>query len=108
MALIINQFCTCCDACLHVCPNDAIRADGANGADGADGADQPHYLIEADLCTECVGDHAEAQCAAICPIEGVIVDELGVALNQPGSLTGIPPHRQPAHKHLLQLVEANH
>jgi ferredoxin len=93
MALTINHLCTCCDACLHVCPNDAIRADCA---------EQPYYLIEADLCTECVGDHAEAQCAAICPIEGAIVDELGVALNPPGSLTGIPPHKLAP----LQLVEA--
>jgi hypothetical protein len=30
------------------------------------------------------------QCAAICPIEGAIVNELGEALNPPGSLTGIP------------------
>lgn len=37
-----------------------------------------------------VGDHAEAQCAAICPIEGAIVNELGEPLNPPGSLTNIP------------------
>ena len=30
------------------------------------------------------------QCAAICPIEMAIVDELGEFLNPPGSLTGIP------------------
>jgi ferredoxin len=92
MALIINHLCTCCDACLHVCPNDAIRAE------------QPYYLIEADLCTECVGDHAEAQCAAICPIEGAIIDELGLPLNPPGSLTGIPPQKLAT----TQLIEATH
>ncbi len=92
MALIINHLCTCCDACLHVCPNDAIRTE------------QPYYLIEASLCTECVGDHAEAQCAAICPIEGAILDELGVPLNPPGSLTGIPPHKLAT----TQLIEAHH
>jgi ferredoxin len=92
MALIINHLCTCCDACLHVCPNDAIRAE------------QSYYLIEADLCTECVGDHAEAQCAAICPIEGAIIDELGVPLNPPGSLTGILPHKLAT----PQLTEAHH
>jgi ferredoxin len=91
MALIINHLCTACDACLHVCPNDAIVED------------RPHYVIEASACTECVGDHAEAQCAAICPIEGAILDELGVALNPPGSLTGIPPHKLAK----LHLVEAN-
>ena len=29
-----------------------------------------HFLINEQVCTECLGDHAEAQCAAICPIEG--------------------------------------
>ena len=89
MALSINHLCTACDACLHVCPNDAIIAE------------TPYYVIEASACTECLGDHAEAQCAAICPIEGAIVDELGVALNLPGSLTGIPPQKLAS----LQLVE---
>jgi ferredoxin len=42
----------------------------------------PHFLIDADKCTECVGDFADAQCVAICPIEGAILDELGVALNR--------------------------
>lgn len=91
MALAINHLCTACDACLRVCPNDAIRED------------RPYYAIDADSCTECLGDYAEAQCAAICPIEGAIVDELGVALNPPGTLTGIPPHKLVS----LQLVEAN-
>ncbi len=90
MALTINHLCTACDACLHVCPNDAIVAE------------RPYYLIEASACTECLGDYAEAQCAAICPIEGAIVDELGVALNLPGSLTGIPPQKL----NPLQLIEA--
>ena len=91
MALIINELCTACDACLHVCPNDAIRAD------------KPYYLIEAAACTECLGDYADPQCSSICPIEGAIVDELGVALNPPGSLTGIPPKASP-----LQLVTNPH
>lgn len=90
MALTIIELCTACDACLHVCPNDAIAEDPAC------------YAIDAGKCTECVGDRVEAQCAAICPIEGAIVDELGVAINPPGSLTGIPPHRLVA----LQRVEA--
>jgi ferredoxin len=89
MALSINQLCTACDACLHVCPNDAIVEE------------RPYYLIEASACTECLGDHAEAQCAAICPIEGAIVNELGEALNPPGSLTGILPQKANS----LQLIE---
>lgn len=78
MALQITQACVNCWACVDVCPNDAIYQD------------IPHFLVDDQKCTECMGDHAEAQCAAICPIEAAIVNELGVYLNPPGSLTGIP------------------
>ncbi|SBT07905.1 Ferredoxin-like protein in nif region [Candidatus Accumulibacter aalborgensis] len=81
MALQITDACLNCWACADVCPNDAIAL-----------AD-PHFLIDERKCTECLGDHAEPQCAAICPIEAAIVDELGVYLNPPGSLTGIPVAR---------------
>jgi ferredoxin len=81
MALEIIESCVNCYACQPVCPNDAIYEA------------KPHFLINADKCTECVGDFAAAQCASICPIEGAILDELGEPLNRPGSLTGIPPER---------------
>ena len=79
MALEIIESCVNCRACVTLCPNKAIYAAA------------PHFLIERDKCTECVGDFSEAQCVAICPIEGAILDELGVEMNPPGSLTGIPP-----------------
>ncbi|MBS0345132.1 MAG: 4Fe-4S binding protein [Proteobacteria bacterium] len=78
MALEINDLCVNCWACEPLCPNKAIYSAS------------PHFEIDPDKCTECAGDFADAQCAAICPIEGAIVDELGDALNPPGSLTGIP------------------
>jgi len=78
MALQITETCVNCWACVDVCPNDAIYED------------KPHFLIEASKCTECLGDHAVPQCAAICPIECAIVNELDEPLNPPGSLTGIP------------------
>lgn len=78
MALQIVESCVNCWACVDVCPNDAIYED------------TPHFLIDDRKCTECLGDHAVPQCAAICPIECAIVDEVGAALNPPGSLTGIP------------------
>ena len=81
MALKIIAGCVNCWACEPVCPNAAVIAA------------KPHFLIDARECSECLGDYDEPQCAAICPIEGVIVDELGNALNPPGSLTGIPPER---------------
>lgn len=79
MALEIIESCVNCWACVPLCPNQAIyRA-------------EPHFMIDTDLCTECLGDHALPQCAEICPIEGAIVNELNDALNPPGSLTGISP-----------------
>jgi len=78
MALQIVEPCVNCWACVEVCPNQAIYADS------------PHFLVDEVKCTECLGDHADPQCAAICPIEMAIVNELGEALNPWGSLTGIP------------------
>lgn len=78
MSLSITTPCVNCWACVDVCPNDAIIEA------------QPHFRIEAKRCTECDGDHAEPQCASICPIEGAILNAQGEALNPLGSLTGIP------------------
>lgn len=81
MALRITSTCVNCWACLDVCPNDAIYAD------------TPHFMIDDGKCSECLGDHAEPQCAAICPIECAIVNELDEPLNPYSSLTGIPFER---------------
>ncbi len=54
MALLINEDCTLCDACVPVCPNEAIKAG------------QP-YVIDALRCTECVGAEDEPQCKLVCP-----------------------------------------
>ena len=81
MAVQIIESCVNCWACEPVCPSDAIYEA------------KPHFLVNAGACTECDGDFAEKQCASICPIEGAIVDGFGIAINPPGSLTGIPPER---------------
>jgi ferredoxin len=81
MALQINELCVNCWACEPLCPNQAIYEA------------QPHFLIDPMKCTECAGDFDDPQCAAICPIECCIVDDLGDPLNPPGSLTGIPPEK---------------
>jgi Fe-S-cluster-containing hydrogenase component 2 len=84
MAFQIIDGCVNCWACEPLCPSQAIVAD------------QPHFRIEAKRCTECDGDHAEPQCASICPVEGVILNGVGQPVNPPGSLTGIPPARMAA------------
>jgi Fe-S-cluster-containing hydrogenase component 2 len=81
MALEIVESCVNCWACAPLCPNQAIYEA------------KPHFLVDGEKCTECLGAHAKPQCAEICPIEGAIVNELNEALNPYGSLTGIPPHR---------------
>ena len=81
MALEIVESCVNCWACEPLCPNKAIFEAA------------PHFLIDADKCTECIGEHAKPQCVEICPIEGAIVNELNEPMNPAGSLTGIPPER---------------
>jgi ferredoxin len=81
MALSIIESCVNCWACEPLCPSKAIFAA------------KPHFIIDANKCTECDGDYADMQCASICPIEGAILDAFGAAINPPGSLTGIPPLR---------------
>ena len=57
MALLINDECILCDACVPECPNEAI-------SEG-----DPLYIIDPDLCTECVGFYDDPQCAAVCVLD---------------------------------------
>jgi ferredoxin len=62
MALLINDDCTSCDACVPVCPNEAITP-------GDD-----IYVIDSARCTECVGAKDEPQCKLVCPADCIIQD----------------------------------
>jgi ferredoxin len=62
MALIINNDCTACDACVEPCPNTAITAAA------------PIYIIDHAKCTECIGAHDEPQCIAVCPADCIVPD----------------------------------
>ncbi len=62
MALMINDNCTACDACVPECPNEAITVGS------------PIYVIDALKCSECVGAHDEPQCRKVCPVDDCIVD----------------------------------
>lgn len=61
MSLMITSDCTCCDACLPECPNEAI-------------AEGDPYVIDPDRCTECVGDNDSPACAAVCPVDVCVPD----------------------------------
>jgi ferredoxin len=62
MATKITDDCINCGACESECPNDAISA-------GDD-----IYVIDPDLCTECVGFHDAEACQAVCPTECCVPD----------------------------------
>ena len=63
MALMITEDCINCNACVDECPNDAI-------SEG-----ESVYVINADLCTECVGFFDDHQCVNVCPVEGTIIPD---------------------------------
>jgi ferredoxin len=60
MALLINNDCTACDACVPVCPNEAITTGN------------PVYVIDPAKCTECVGAHDTPQCIDVCPADCIV------------------------------------
>ncbi len=62
MALTITDECTNCDACVPVCPNEAITEGDTI------------YEIETAKCTECVGHEDEPQCILVCPVDCIIPD----------------------------------
>ena len=60
MAYRIMEECINCHACESECPNDAIsRSDTI-------------FVIDPNLCTECVGYHDEPQCVSVCPVDCVV------------------------------------
>lgn len=63
MALKITDACINCDVCEPVCPNQAIYPA------------ELIYVIDPDLCTECVGHFDAPQCVAVCPVDCIPKDE---------------------------------
>ncbi|MBN1415645.1 MAG: YfhL family 4Fe-4S dicluster ferredoxin [Bacteroidales bacterium] len=62
MALIITDECINCAACVAECPNEAISEGDLI------------YVINSDLCTECVGFYDEPQCVMVCPVDAIVPD----------------------------------
>jgi ferredoxin len=60
MAMVINDDCIDCAACVDVCPREAI--------DEGD----PHYKIEAAKCTECK-EEGESKCIEVCPVDCIVL-----------------------------------
>lgn len=98
MSIKITEECINCGACEPECPNNAIYEGGVEWkiSDGTGVSNEyvlmngsstnvntPHdplaidvYYIVPDKCTECQGFHEEPQCAAVCPVDCCIPDEL--------------------------------
>ncbi len=66
MAVIIDDSCITCDACLQNCPVNAIVDDMHNPTGNH------RYYVQPEKCVECVGLFDDPQCAAICPSIGCI------------------------------------
>ena len=62
MSLLINDQCINCDVCEPECPNNAISM-GAQ-----------IYVINPNLCTECVGHYDTPQCMEVCPVDCILSD----------------------------------
>ena len=60
--LEIIDGCICCDACVPVCPVEAITCD------------DPIYVIDAS-CVECEGYFDIPQCVDVCPVDTIIKKE---------------------------------
>ena len=100
MAIKITEECINCGACEPECPNHAIYEGGVEWsiADGTtitgsfvlkDGTivdakarltpiSTDVYYIVPNKCTECQGFHEEPQCAAVCPVDCCVPDEMYV------------------------------
>jgi ferredoxin len=100
MAIKITDDCINCGACEPECPNNAIYDGGTEWAiadgtsvkgrytllDGSvvDAKDRiapiamDYYYITPNKCTECQGFHEEPQCAAVCPVDCCVPDEMYV------------------------------
>ena len=62
MALKIIDTCINCDVCEPECPNHAI----SQGLE--------IYVIDPELCTECVGHFDKPQCQQVCPVDCIPLD----------------------------------
>jgi len=62
MATMITNECINCGACEPECPNNAISQG------------ETVYVIDPQLCTECVGFHDYEACAAVCPVDCCVTD----------------------------------
>jgi ferredoxin len=62
MSTLITTDCINCAACEPACPNGAISMG------------EELFVIDPNLCTECVGFHDAEACADVCPVDCCLPD----------------------------------
>jgi ferredoxin len=60
MAMKILDDCISCGACEPECPTEAISEGDVI------------YVIDTDICVECVGHNDSPQCVAVCPVDCIV------------------------------------
>jgi ferredoxin len=84
MATLIAEDCINCGACEDECPNGAISMG------------EEIFVIDPDLCTECVGFSGEQMCALACPPDVCVQDRRSTPTRpSPWSSTPRPPTSVP-------------
>ena len=78
MATTITEECIACGACESECPNDAIHLGEAI------------FVIDPDLCSECVGSHDTQMCAEACPVDCCVADLLARMMMIPNPRQMVP------------------
>lgn len=73
MAVHINDDCISCNLCVPVCPNRAIADLPAKDPRAIHGTT---FVVDPDLCTECVKFYGEPQCIKVCPTDAIPLGEL--------------------------------
>jgi len=59
---MITDECISCGICIAECPNESISEGDSI------------YVIDPNLCTECIGFYNEPQCVNVCPVEAIVSD----------------------------------
>ncbi len=59
---MITDECINCDVCEPECPNSAISQG------------EEIYIIDPNLCTECVGHYETTQCVEVCPVDSIVIN----------------------------------
>jgi len=62
MATMIDETCIRCGACESECPNGAISLG------------EEVFVIDPELCSECVGHHETQKCEEACPVDCCVPD----------------------------------